>query len=54
MRYFSTQRPLTPGAFPKPSDNKVVTVEILTHMMDGCFVLRSVGWRMGILIMKIL
>ena len=27
MRYFSTQRPLTPGAFPKPSDNKVVTVE---------------------------
>lgn len=20
MRYFSTQRPLTPGAFPKPSD----------------------------------
>lgn len=27
MRYFSTQRPLTPGAFPKPSDNKVIAVE---------------------------
>lgn len=24
MRYFSTQRPLTPGAFPKPSDNRVI------------------------------
>ena len=27
MRYFSTQRPLTPGAFPKPSDNRVIAVE---------------------------
>lgn len=27
MRYFSTQRPLTPGTFPKPSDNRVIAVE---------------------------
>ena len=30
MRYFSTQRPLTPGAFPKPSDNKAVSYTHLT------------------------
>ena len=25
-KYYSTQRPLTPGTFPKPSGNKVVSV----------------------------
>lgn len=27
MRYFSTQRPVAPGTFPKPADNKVLSVE---------------------------
>ena len=27
MRYFSTQRPVAPGAFPKPADNKVLAVD---------------------------
>ena len=53
MRYFSTQRPLTPGAFPKPSDNKVVTVENF-DTYDGRMFCPAVGRRMGILIMKIL
>lgn len=52
MRYFSTQRPLTPGAFPKPSDNRVIAVENFDTYDGGCFVLRSVGWRMDMLTMK--
>ena len=26
MRYYSTQRPVTPGSFPKPAGNKVVEI----------------------------
>lgn len=26
MRYYATQRPLAPGTFPKPQDNKVLSV----------------------------
>lgn len=27
MRYYSTQRPIMPGGFPKPSGNKVTEVQ---------------------------
>jgi len=31
MRYYSTQRPVTPGSFPKPEGNKVLEI----HNYDG-------------------
>lgn len=27
FRYYSTLRPIAPGTFPKPSDNKVLNIE---------------------------
>ena len=26
MRYYSTQRPVAPGTFPKPKDNKILEI----------------------------
>lgn len=39
MRYYSTQRPITPGSFPRPVDNMVMVI----HNYDSKIYCEEIG-----------